>query len=200
MSHSSPTTCITALRPGSSRLSYLLLLIATLSLGCQTELGSSDPSTFSEDRSFEEFCEDNPQDETCVHCQQNPSECQGQGNGDESGNGDDSGNGDGNGSGNGDGSGTGGGEPDSFEEYCQQNPQDQDCIYCEQNPQDPFCQDPDGGGTDTGGQPNCQQNPQDPACQGGDPPNSFEEYCQQNPQDPDCVYCQQNPQDPFCQD
>jgi hypothetical protein len=191
-SYSTATTCISGLSPGSNRLSYLLLVVATLSLGCQTEVGGTGKSGSSGNGSFEQFCEENPEDETCVHCRENPGECQ-----DNDGTGDDTGNGDGTGNGNGDGSGTGGGQPDSFEEYCQQNPQDEDCVYCQQNPQDEFCQDPDGTGT---GGVDCQQNPQDPSCQGGGQPGSFEEYCQQNPQDQDCVYCQQNPQDQFCQD
>ena len=182
--------------------------VMALLVACSSNIGASDNvdrmNGGSEDESFEQFCQQNPQDETCVFCQQNPQECQGEEGGTDTGEG-------------------------SFEEYCQQNPQDEDCVFCQQNPQDAFCQNPDGGGTDTGTDPGgeagsfeeycqqnpqdedcvyCQQNPQDQFCQnpdgggsdtGGDA-GSFEEYCQQNPQDEDCVYCQQNPQDSYCQE
>ena len=111
-------------------LAPLVVAIFALQVGaCATSLPSQDLAGEKSDSnggSFEEFCAENPQDETCVHCQQNPQECQGPG--------DDT------------GSDTG---TDTI--YCEQNPQAPACqgdgsqggVNCQQYPQDPQCQ---GGG------------------------------------------------------
>ena len=62
--------------PLLSRLAFAVLSFGLVA--CASDIGpsQSNNSNQADNGSFEQFCADNPQDETCVHCQQNPQDCQ----------------------------------------------------------------------------------------------------------------------------
>ena len=121
----------------------IFLTIATPLLlpSCMTPLDASETEQPAETgaSNFEQFCSENPQDPTCVFCQQNPESCSEGAPPSECEQGD---------------SQTGcQNEPDSLAEFCAQNPQDEFCQYCQQNPSAPDCQESAPGES----APNCQR-------------------------------------------